>query len=150
MLNLTYFDDDWINPDFYPSWTWFRKVEDKNKAMCIKFRNTFSLSNMGCQAIKSHEKSAKYVRVTTASTNQPTVMTYFSNKENQTSTELLPVSAEKLFWSSPASATIASSKNARPATHFSQFAAQNDVTKSETLWAPPICYKNLSYCSCSE
>ena len=52
---------------------------------------------MGCQAIKSHEKSAKYVRVTTASTNQPTVMTYFSNKENQTSTELLPVSAEKLF-----------------------------------------------------
>ena len=65
--------------------------------MCIKFRNTFSLSNMGWQAIKSHEKSAKYVRVTTASTNQPTVMTYFSNKENQTSTELLPVSAEKLF-----------------------------------------------------
>ena len=55
----------------YPSWTWLRKVEDKNKAMCIKFRNTFSLSNMGCQAIKSHEKSAKYVRVTTASTNQP-------------------------------------------------------------------------------
>ena len=56
-----------------------------------------SLSNMGCQAVKSQEKSAKHVRITTASTNQPTVMTCFSNKENQTSTELLPVSSEKLF-----------------------------------------------------
>ena len=61
--------------------------------MSIKCRKSFSLSNMGCEAIKSHEKSVKHVRITAASTNQPTVMTYFSNKENQTSTELWPVSA---------------------------------------------------------
>ena len=62
-------------------------------------------------------------------------MTYFSNKENQTSTELLLVSAEKLLVSSPASVTTASSSNTRPVTCFSQFAVQNNVTKSEILWA---------------
>ena len=60
-----------------------KKVEDENKGMCIKCRKIFSLSNMGCQAVKSHEKSAKHVRNTTASTNQPTVMTYFSNKKTR-------------------------------------------------------------------
>ena len=69
MSKLTYFDYDRINPDLHPSWTWLRKVEDKNKPMCIKFRMTFSLSNMGCQA----------------STNQATVLTYFFLKK-QTST----------------------------------------------------------------
>ena len=51
MSKLTYLDE-WINPDPHPSWTWLRKVEDKNKAMCIKCRKTFFLSNMGCQAVK--------------------------------------------------------------------------------------------------
>ena len=101
--------------------------------MSIKCRKTFSLRNICCQTVKSHEKSAKHVRITTASTNQPIVMVYFSNKENQTLTELLPVSAEKLFVSSPASAITASSSNARPVTPFSQFAVQNDVL-------------NLKYC----
>ena len=55
------------------------KVEDKNKTMCIKCRMTFSLSNMSCQAVK-------HVTITTASTNQATVFTYFFKKENQTST----------------------------------------------------------------
>ena len=113
-------------------WAWLRKVEGKNKA------------------IKSHEESAKHVRITTASTNQPTVMTYFINKENQTSTELLPVSAEKLLVSSPASVTTTSSSNARPVTPFSQFAVENEVTESEILWALHICYKHFSYRSCSE
>ena len=54
--------------------------------------------------------------------NQPTVMTYFSNKENQTLTELSPVSVKKLFVPPPASVTTASSINARPVTPFSQFA----------------------------
>ena len=43
---------------------------------------TFSLSNMGCQAVKSHEKSTKHVRIITASTNQPSpasVITAFSS-----------------------------------------------------------------------
>lgn len=80
MSKLIYFDDDWINLDLHPSWTWLGKIEDKNKAMSIKCRKIFSLSNMGFQAVKSQEKSAKYVRITRVSTNQPTVMTFFSNK----------------------------------------------------------------------
>ena len=55
---------------------------------------TFSLSNMGCQAVKSHEKSTKHVRIITASTNQP----------------------------SPASVITASCSDARHVTPFSQFA----------------------------
>ena len=105
---------------------------------------------MGCQAVKSHKKSAKHVRITTVSTNQLTVMTYCGNNENQTLTELLRVSSEKLFVFSSASVTTASCSNARPLTPFSQFAVQNDVTKSEILWALHICYRYLSYSSCSE
>ena len=101
--------------------------------MCIECRKTFSLSKMGFQVVESHEESVKHVRITTASTNQPIVVTYFSNRENQTSTELLPVSSEKLFVFLPASATTASANNVRPATPFSQFAVQNDGTKSVIL-----------------
>ena len=54
-------------------------------------------------------------------TNQPPVMTYFSNKDNQASTELLPVSAKKLFVPSSASVTTTSSSNARSLIPFSQF-----------------------------
>ena len=54
-------------------------------------------------------------------TNQPPVMTYFSNKDNQASTELLPVSAKKLFVPSSASVTTTSSSNGRPLIPFSQF-----------------------------
>ena len=46
MSKLTHFDDDWINPDLHPSLTWLRKREDKNKAMCIKCRKTFSLCTL--------------------------------------------------------------------------------------------------------
>ena len=77
-------------------------------------------------------------------------MTFFSNKENQTSTELLPVSTERLFVSSVAPVSTASSGNARPVTPCSQFAVQNDATKSEILRALHICYKRLSYHSYSE
>ena len=54
-------------------------------------------------------------------TNQPPVMTYFSNKDNQVSTELLPVSAKKLFAPSSASVTTTSSSNGRSLIPFSQF-----------------------------
>ena len=54
-------------------------------------------------------------------TNQPPVLTYFSNKDNQASTELLPVSAKKLFVPSSASVTTTSSSNARSLIPFSQF-----------------------------
>ena len=77
---------------------------------------------MFCQACKSHEKSAKYVRITTALRNQPIVMTYFNIKENHTLTEHLPVSSEKLYVSSLDSVTTALSSNAKPVIPFSQFA----------------------------
>ena len=72
---------------------------------------------MFCQAFKSHEKSAKYVRITTALRNQPVVMTYFNIKENHTLTEHLPVSSEKLCVSS-----LNKTCNAKPVIPFSQFA----------------------------
>ena len=47
--------------------------------------------------------------------------------------------------SSVAPVTTASSGNARPVNPCSQFAVQNDATKSEILRALRICYKHLSY-----
>lgn len=95
--------------------------------MFIKCRKTSSLSNIGCQTIKSHGKSDKHVRITTASTNQSAVMTYCSNDESQSSAELLLVSSEILKEFST------SSSGERPVTPFPQFAVQNDITKSDIL-----------------
>ena len=36
-----------------------KKVEDENKGMCIKCRKIFSLSNMGCQAVKKSWEKCK-------------------------------------------------------------------------------------------
>ena len=60
----------------------------------------------------NEKKSAKRVRIRKASTNQPIIMTYFSNKENHASIKPLLVSSEKLYVASPTSVTTASSSKA--------------------------------------
>ena len=68
---------------------------------------------MGCRVVETHKKkSAKRVRIIKASTNQPVIMTYFSNKGNHISVKPLIVSSEKLYVTSPTSVTTASSSKA--------------------------------------
>lgn len=76
MSKATYFDDDWINLELYPSFTWLRKLPDKRKELCTVCQKTFALSNMGIVAVKSHEKSAKHAKKIVSS-SQPTVLNYF-------------------------------------------------------------------------
>ena len=62
MAKLTYFDSDWTNETLNPSFSqWVQEVkDDKMKATCTVCKKTFSLSNKGSTALKSHEKSEKH------------------------------------------------------------------------------------------
>ena len=62
MTKLTYIDSDWTNKTLNPSFSeWVQKVkDDKTKATYAFCKKTFSLSNMGSTALKSHKKSEKH------------------------------------------------------------------------------------------
>ena len=62
MTKLTYIDFDWTNKTLNPSFSqWVQKVKDnKTKTTCTFCKKTFSLSNMGSTALKSHIKSEKH------------------------------------------------------------------------------------------
>ena len=52
------FDSDWASETLNPSFSqWVQEVkDDKTKATCAVCKKTFSLSNMGSTALKSHVK----------------------------------------------------------------------------------------------
>ena len=62
MSKQTIFNPDWINPKLNPGWSsWLKRAEgDRGNAECSQCRKTFELSDMGAQAVKSHEASARH------------------------------------------------------------------------------------------
>ena len=62
MGKLTYFDSALTNETLNPSFSqWVQEVkDDKTKATSTACKKTFSLSNMGFTALKSHKKSEKH------------------------------------------------------------------------------------------
>ena len=60
----TYFSSDWLtDPDFVQ---WLVLVPESTKAKGKLYKKTFSLSNMGCQALTSHASGQKHVKVVNA------------------------------------------------------------------------------------
>ena len=55
------FNSDWMDTSLYPQFLWVRPVKDNSqKAMYGLCKKTFSLSNMGRQALISHMDSDKH------------------------------------------------------------------------------------------
>ena len=90
MSKFTKFNDDWvINPRLNPACCkWLQRVEkDDNRAERRVCRSTFSLSNMGTQAVKSHEAGTKHqknIKLLEAKANsQLSLTSFFSGKRKE-------------------------------------------------------------------
>lgn len=60
----TVFNPDWTDPQINPQWClWLKNVDkDPFRAQCTVCNKSFHLSNMGRQAITSHEDSKKHIK----------------------------------------------------------------------------------------
>jgi hypothetical protein len=89
----TTFNNDWLADDHFSSWL-KPVVQNKYQVFCILCRKTIELSNMGRQAILSHQKSAMHCK----STQGRTV--------NQTIGDFLGVSNKTVVKSDPQSVSV--------------------------------------------
>jgi hypothetical protein len=93
MSKKTTFNLDWVDPDINPQWKgWLRSANDAHKATCILCSKTFSLSNMGRQAITSHEQSAKHIKNAKAAATG-TLSNFFKKKPIEVNNEV-PTNAQ--------------------------------------------------------
>ncbi|XP_065641075.1 uncharacterized protein LOC124818972 [Hydra vulgaris] len=59
-----YFKEEWLNKGIYPHFdSWLMKGKNNTQARCKLCNKIIELSNMGIQAIKSHEKGKNHVSV---------------------------------------------------------------------------------------
>lgn len=113
----TSFNPDWINPSVNPSWAKiFGKIEsDPFSAVCKICNKMISLSNMGKQALTSHEKSGGHEKKLRAKMNTPSTFfkensvegidqvvskpdTTFQEKSRSVFTELDKVVQSEILW----------------------------------------------------
>ena len=146
----TFFNIDWINPDLYPYHTWLEPVKDSpNEAFCKKCPKKFMLSNMGIQAIKSHEKNKKHIKLTSNSHNISDIFkakatTFCPSLEKSVSTNVSHT--ENL---NDLDSQNASSNSAHIST-LNTCIIKKEVTTAEILWALRIIINSGSYNSCKD
>ena len=59
-----YFDEEWIIKDCYPEFvSWLVKRKENTQAKCKLCHKVIKLSNMGIQALRSHQKGKKHISV---------------------------------------------------------------------------------------
>ena len=140
MAKLTYFGCDWTNETLNPNFSlWVQEVkDDKTKATCTVCRKTFSLSNMGSTALKSHEKSEKHKK-NAASVNdrQIKITNAFVNTSKFESTSVSPAfkqndtsSVSPPLNDSNSTAKHDLKNNVQPSSS-SAFFIQENITKAE-------------------
>uniref|UniRef100_A0A915IDS2 BED-type domain-containing protein n=1 Tax=Romanomermis culicivorax TaxID=13658 RepID=A0A915IDS2_ROMCU len=78
------FQSSWINPDLHKKWAeWLRAVpNDKHSAYCKLCKKSFSLSNMGRQAIVSHSTLTKHLDEIKASSSTSNIHTLMQRRSH--------------------------------------------------------------------
>ena len=159
MEKLTYFDSASTNETLNPRFSqWVQEVkDDKTKARSTACKKTFSLSNMGFTALKSHKKSEKHKK-NAASVNDIQIKrtNIFVSNSKFESTSVSPVFKQDDTSSvSPAlndsnSTAKYDVKNNVQSSSSSIFFMGENITKTKILWTLHVSYKHYSYNSCSE
>lgn len=139
--NQTLFNVDWTNPDICPQWSkWVAPVKNSpNSVRCTKCHKKFSLSNMGTQALKSHQKGTIHKKRLRSENLQQSVASLFDQNVTQVSTD----KAEK-------SVCNDSSLITTKVTTLSDFLVKKETTISEIFWALRIVMKHESFNSCKD
>ena len=58
---LSFFNEDWLDSKIYPEFAkCLVKAEDRTHARCRVCQKSFELSNMGVQALRSHQRGKKH------------------------------------------------------------------------------------------
>uniref|UniRef100_A0A915HG20 BED-type domain-containing protein n=1 Tax=Romanomermis culicivorax TaxID=13658 RepID=A0A915HG20_ROMCU len=74
MVGKSTFQNDWLNPDINPDLAlWVRAGRDRNSACCAICNKIIDISSMGKQALTSHLKSQKHIKLATASKQTPSI-----------------------------------------------------------------------------
>jgi hypothetical protein len=160
----TKFNINWLSEPLFASW--LQQVKDNcHEARCILCKKNFQLSNMGRQAVVSHQHSQQHMKIAKATSTQPALHSVLPNPQTplNVSTEAGVVHVVSLQ-SEPElqSATITTADDsaaivpaAQPITNaapkqksLTGYAYNDAVTKSEILWALHVIAKHQSYRSC--
>ena len=141
MPKKTVFNSLWTNPVHHPRWsTWIEAApKDKNAARCKLCQKTFSLSNMGQQAIVSHEKGDVHKKIANPSDKQASVANFFAPKTSNISS---------VTTSPKTSATLPNP--AASAGKIQNYFQSQEVTNAEIIWCLKVIESHFSYRSCSD
>jgi hypothetical protein len=105
----------WLKEENFKKWLEFSE-KDENSAKCKLCQSTFSLSNMGKQALSSHVRSKKHQQNTAAANSSSSVLTAWASKPTQPS---VPTNLDN---PTPLNNTIDS------------YVMKEDVLKAEIYW----------------
>jgi len=125
-MKPTKFNQLWLKEDNFKKWLEFNE-KDENSAKCKLCQSTFSLSNMGKQALSSHVRSKKHQQNTAAANSSSSVLTAWASKPTQPS---VPTNLDN---PTPLNNTIDS------------YVMKEDVLKAEIYWTMNEVTKHHSY-----
>ena len=93
------FNTDWLSREEYKNWL-LPEESDNIKARCKICKRTFSLSNMGKTAVKSHVEGKKYASSVKVSQRTESVSDFFKKKDVSTDKCSFEKSGANIKWTS--------------------------------------------------
>ena len=147
MAHSTRFNRDWLSKaDYKP---WLASVEDVTKAYCKMCMKTFSLSNMGEIAVKSHASGKKHQTAVTQSQKASSVSEFFEAKSRTTSglvsSENLEEPSASLIHDHEVTLQELGSMSTSHGNVMSKFTLTKHQHKAEILWALKTVMSHFSY-----
>lgn len=141
--NKTLFNIDWINPEMHPTWSkWLAPVKGfRNEAYCTKCCRKFSLSNMGMQAVKSHEQGKVHQKILKNENSQISVASMFKVNVDNSAVHVKETSVplnNDSHLTTPKTKTL------------DDLVIKRETAIAEILWALRIIMKRDSFNSCQD
>ena len=141
------FNRDWLSKaDYKP---WLASVEDVTKAYCKMCMKTFSLSNMGEIAVRSHASGKKHQTAVTQSQKASSVSEFFEAKSRTTSglvsSENLEEPSASLIHDHEVTLQESGSMSTSHGNVMSKFTLTKHQHKAEILWALKTVMSHFSY-----
>ena len=157
----TIFNKLWLDEKHFPEYNWLDEVKGvPSQAFCKICKFTFSLSNMGKQALSSHTSSRKHQNAT-AVTNQQykgTLKAFFSKQPTPNiavADKMHHCAVDKQCSTSTESEVISSSMTCTDVRspqlqNITGFVCNDDVTEAEIIWAIKCVMAHFSMNSCKD
>lgn len=133
----TVFNLEWTDECLNPQWArWIQPVKnDPYKAYCRFCLKTFTLSNMGRQAILSHERSAKHKKIIDGEKKQMKISQSFA----------VPAKSDKAEVSSPNAGIYREQDCASGSNILTNYVNREDVSIAEIIWGMKLVMSHSSY-----